>query len=316
MVFGVPKTWVIKMLGQYLITFREVLEAALITSIILAYFIRTDKKHLTGYIWTGIIIALVVSVGIAVAVAVLYGGLSSAGAKLFEGIAALLAVLVLTSMILWMALKAGMIKEELNARASLAVKKGTVISIISLSFIVVFREGFETVLFLIPFGASDASGTIAGAALGIVSALVISYLIFRVGIKLNLTRFFYFTSILLILLAAGLLGYGVHELISYSKAVGGDPGFMGQYAFDLGLESGSLLHHKGAVGSILAVMFGYSVKMEWARIIVHGAYLAVFLPITALAYKSPESLDWLRNSIDKLNATLGKIIKSKTESPE
>jgi len=286
------------MLGQYLITFREVLEAALITSIIIAYFIRTDKKHLVKYVWIGAIFAVFAGIIIAITVSILYGGLSSSDAKLFEGMAAIIAVIVLTSMILWMALKGKDIKKEIDQKISQTVTKGTIISLIMFSFIVVFREGFETVLFLIPFGANDLAGTIAGALLGIASALIISYLIFRMGVKVNLTRFFYLTSILLVLLAAGLLGYGVHEIISYQNAVGINPGWLGSYAFNLNIADGSLFHHKGAVGSIFAVMFGYSIKMEWARVIAHLSYLIIFLPLTIFAYRKPEYLDFLRRIIE------------------
>jgi len=287
----------IKMIGQYLITFREVLEAALIVTIIFAYFNRSNRGHLKKYVWQGTILAIIVSSIIAIAVAILYGGLSSADAKLFEGVAAIIAVIVLTTMIIWMSLKGSNLKNEISEKVSQTVEKGTIVGLIAFSFIVVFREGFETVLFLIPFGAIDAAGTIIGAFLGIFSALLISYMIYKIGLKIDLGKFFYLSSVLLILLAAGLLGYGVHEILSYQNAIGADTGWLGVYAFDLGIEKGSLFHHKGAVGSIFAVMFGYSVKMEWGRIIAHSTYLIIFLPLTIIAYRRPEMLDNMRKMI-------------------
>jgi len=284
------------MLGQYLITFREALEAALIASIILAYLIRTKKEHLTRYIWLGIFLALITSVIIAAIVGIFYGGLSDAETKLFEGLAALIAVAVLTGMIIWMALKGKNIDTQLNEDVAKAVSKGTMASLVIFSFILIFREGFETVLFLIPFGTSDPVGTVGGALIGIASAVVISYLIFKVGIKINLSRFFYFTSILLVLLAAGLFGYGIHELIEVNAGTG----WLSSYAFNLGLANGSMFHHKGIVGSVFAVLFGYSSKMEWGRVIGHVLYLLVFLPITVIAYKKPERLVWLTNMVDRL----------------
>ncbi len=281
------------MIGQYLITFREVLEAALITAIIIAYFKRTNKDHLIKYVWLGISLALVASVGIAMIISLIYGGLSSADAKLFEGIASIIAVIVLTGMIFWMSMKGNTIKKEIDQKISQRMTNGTIIGLVAFSFIVVFREGFETVLFLIPFGASDTNATIIGASLGLFSALFVSYLIYSVGLKLNIRRYFYFSSILLVLLAAGLLGYGIHELISYQKAIGTDVGWLGIYAFDLGISDGSFLHHKGAIGSIFAVMLGYSVKMEYARIIVHISYLIIFLPLTIITYRAPHYIDRL-----------------------
>jgi high-affinity iron transporter len=278
------------MLGQYLITFREVLEAALITSIVLAYMARTGKGDLGRYIWWGVTLAVAGSVATGLLVASVYGGLSESSEKLFEGAAALLAVVVLTSMILWMALKGGMMKDEVKEKVRKAVERGTVMGLVAFAFIVVFREGFETVLFLTPFASSDPGGTIVGAALGIVTSLVIAYFIFRVGVRINLRRFFYLSSLLLVLLAGGLAGYGVHELIEYKEAVGAETGWFGATAFDLGIASDSPLHHKGTVGSVFAVMFGYSTKMEWGRVIVHLAYLAIFIPMTVLAYRRPDVL--------------------------
>ena len=147
------------MIGQYLITFREVLEAALITTIIFAYLIRTNKKHLMKYVWQGIVLAIAVSSVIAIAVALFHGGLSSADAKLFEGVAALIAVSVLTIMIIWMSFKGKTLNDEIDQKISQTVEKGTIAGLIVFSFITVFREGFETVLFLIPFGAIDVAGT-------------------------------------------------------------------------------------------------------------------------------------------------------------
>jgi high-affinity iron transporter len=285
------------MLGQYLITFREVLEAALIISIIFAYLTKTDKKHLTTYVWLGLITAVTTSIIFAVFISFLYGGLSSESMKLFEGIAALIAVVVLTSMILWMAVKGRHIKDEIQAKVKGTVEKGTIFGLFGFSFIVVFREGFETVLFLLPFGTSDITGTLSGAFFGVISALFISSLIFIFGLKMNLGRFFYFSSLILVLLAGGLLGYGIHELIEYQEAIGVNPGWLGIYAYNLGISESNLLHHKGALGAIFAVIFGYSVKMEWARIIAHFSYLFIFIPLTIIAYKKPEFLQILKKYI-------------------
>jgi high-affinity iron transporter len=285
------------MLGQYLITFREVLEAALVTSIVIAYLARTGRQDLTRYVWWGVALAVAASLAIGAVVAVLYGGLSEAQVKLFEGVAALIAVVVLTSMILWMSTRGSAIGEEVKAKVQQAVEKGAVLGLIAFAFIVVFREGFETVLFLTPFASADPGGTVAGLLLGLASALVISLVIFMVGVRIDLRRFFYLSSILLVLLAGGLAGYGVHELIEYQEEVGAEVGWFGSIAFQLDIAKDSPLHHKGAVGSVAAVMLGYSVKMEWGRVLVHGAYLALFLPLTVLAYRRPEALARIWSSV-------------------
>jgi high-affinity iron transporter len=277
------------MLGQYLITFREVLEAALIISIILAYLRMSGKHSLSRYVWLGAAGATSISIIMGILIWIMYGELSESSMKLFEGVAALIAVGVLTSMILWMAIKSEDIQNEIEVKVDTAINEGTKLSVFSLSFILVFREGFETVLFLIPFSTDDPSGTLVGATFGIISSLIIAFGIFKIGIGFDMKRFFYFSSLLLIFLAAGLAGYGVHELLEYREAVGSNSGWIGSLAFNLDISKGSAFHHKGSIGSVFAVMFGYSVKMEWGRLIVHSLYLIAFLPITMWIYKRMEN---------------------------
>lgn len=169
------------------------------------------------------------------------------------------------------------------------IDRGATLALVSFSFVVVFRECLETVLFLTPFLLTDVVGTLAGAFLGTLASLALAYAIFVVGMKINIRRFFYFTSILLVLLAGGLAGYGVHELVEYSEETGGGLGWLGEYAYVLDIPKDSPLHHKGMIGSILAVMFGYAVSPEWVRVIVHLAYLAIALPLVVLVYRKTSS---------------------------
>lgn len=274
------------MLGQYLIAFREVLEAALITAIILSYLIRSDRRNLIRYVWYGAILAIIVSLSLGVFIQLVYGSLAKTSQLLFEALAAFIAVAVLSSMIYWMAVKGKYIKQEMEKQVEVATAHGsTIVGLISIAFIVVFREGLETVLFLTPLLFQDTIGTLIGTTIGMLTAVALSYAIFKAGMKINLHRFFYFTSILLILLAAGLAGYGIHEAIEYAEETGIQLGWLSQHAYSLGIPSDSPFHHKGVIGSIFAVMFGYTVNPEWARLIVHVAYLAIMLPIVIWIYK-------------------------------
>ncbi len=275
------------MLGQALIAFREVLEAALITSITLAYLARSGRADQGRQVWWGIALAVATSIAVGATVAALFGTLDEAAMTLFEGAAALLAVAVLTSMILWMATRGPGVEGDLKERLGRATSKRISLALVAFAFIVVFREGLETVLFLTPFGGEDPAGTLAGAMVGIGAAVALSYALFRTGVRMDLRRFFYVTSVLMVLLAGGLAGYGVHELIEHQEEVGADVGWFGSTAFDLGVPSSSPLHHKGVVGSVPAAMFGYAVSMEWGRVVVHLAYLAIFLPLTVAAYTRP-----------------------------
>jgi len=273
------------MIGQFLLTFREVLEAALITSIILAYLARTDRKYLSGFVWLGVSLATALSLVLGLFVWLTYGALTHPTQILFEGLAAILAVAVLTSMILWLATKGREIRGDIETRVASLTRSRAKLALASFSFIIVFREGLETVLFLTPFIASDSSGTAIGALLGLSASLALSYVIFVVGMRIDLRRFFYFTSILLVLLAGGLAGYGVHELIEYAELSGAYLGWFGEYAYELPIPTDSFLHHRGLLGSVFAVVFGYSVSAEWGRLLFHFAYLAAVFPLVIRAYR-------------------------------
>jgi len=273
--------------GQFLLAFREALEATLIIALILAYLARTKRAPLTRYAWYGVYLAVAASLVFGASIWFMYGNLSGPTKALFEAVAAVIAVFVLSSMIYWMASKGKELKMEVERRLEAVVTRGATLTLTSFSFIVVFREGLETVLFLTPFLVDDATGTLIGAFLGIVASLALAYAMFVVGMKINIRKFFYFTSILLVLLAGGLAGYGVHELAEYSEDVGIELGWLGEHAYVLDIPKDNPLHHKGAIGSILAVMFGYTVNAEWARVIVHLAYLAIALPLVIWVYRRP-----------------------------
>lgn len=278
------------MIAQFLLAFREALEAALITALILAYLARTKRNPLARYAWYGVYLAVAASLVFGASIWFLYGSLSGPTKALFEGFAAIIAVFVLSSMICWMARKGKELKMEVERRLESIVTRGETLALTSFSFIVVFREGLETVLFLTPFLVGDVVGTLIGASLGVVVSLALVYAIFVVGMKINIRRFFYFTSILLVLLAGGLAGYGVHEFAEYSEDVEIELGWLGEHAYVLDIPKDSPFHHKGVVGSILAVMFGYTVSAEWARVLVHVAYLAIALPLVVWVYRKDRTL--------------------------
>lgn len=273
------------MFGQYLIAFRETLEAALITAIILSYLTRSGKHGLVRYVWYGISLALVASLSLGAVVWFAYGVLPETSKLLFEALTAFVAVSVLSSMIYWMAVKGRGIREEMEKRVETIMSQGAIVSLAFLGFIAAFREGFETVLFLTPFLLTDVIMTLAGLILGILTAILLAYGIFEVGMKINLRRFFYFTSIMLILLAGGLAGYSTHELMEYCEEIGLKMGWLSEPAYSLNIPVNSPFHDKGVIGSVFAVMFGYTVSAEWARVMVHFSYLAIMFPIVIWVYR-------------------------------
>ncbi|MEM2934154.1 MAG: FTR1 family protein [Methanocellales archaeon] len=273
------------MIGQYLIAFREGFEAAMICSIMLAYLHRTKRSHLSRYMYYGAAISIASSIFLGGTILAIYGSISKPLQVLFEGTAALIAVFVLTWMIYWLALRGRTIKQVIEREIEKISNAKANYGIMTFTIIVVFREALETVLFLTPFLISDLGATLAGMLLGLISAFAFSYIIFIFGMKINIKNFFYYTSILLILLAAGLLGYGAHELLEYSELNGVKLAWLSEIAYDLHIPTDSIWHHKGIIGSILAVIFGYAVKAEWLRVILHIGYLLIILPIIIRIYR-------------------------------
>jgi len=273
------------MLASYLITFREVFEASLITAIIITYLLKTGRKNLIKYVWIGVFLSIFSSLVLGFLIWFFYGGLSKKTQILFETIASFLAVFVLTWVVYWMALKGRYLKKEIERKIEEASTKKTVFALVLAVFIIVFREGLETVLFLTPFFLKDVFSTVFGFFLGVFCGLALSYLFFYFGVKIDIKKFFYFTSIFLIFIAAGLVGYGVHELFEFLKKINFNIGFLGDYAYKLNIDSNNPFHHKGIIGSVFAVMFGYTVYAELGRLIFHLLYLVINIPIVSLIYR-------------------------------
>ena len=204
------------MLANYLIGLREGLEAALVVSILVAYLVKSRRQHLLPRIWTGVGIAVAISLGFGFAL--FYGPrtLTFEAQEAIGGTLSIVAVALVTWMIFWMARAARSLSGELRGRIDDAAE-GSWFALVLVAFLAVGREGLETALFL--WSATEAvrddAGTwqpLVGAALGILTAVVLGYLLYRGAIRINLTRFFTWTGAFLILVAGGVLSYGVHDL--------------------------------------------------------------------------------------------------------
>ena len=228
----------------------------------------------------GTVGAIIMSLVLGGGIVLILGQLAGFWEKMFEGVASISATLVLSYVIIWMAKHAGSIKGELESKMDFAITEQSANSLIFLAFVAVAREGLETVLFLAPLLAIDVTGTIVGSILAIVLAIVLSLAAKRQIYALDIGKFFKYTSLILIVFAAGLFGYGLHELVEAAEYAGvgydadGNPtNFLFSYAWDINpADKSHPLHEKGMIGIWFKALVGYDGNPEWIRVIGYLAY--------------------------------------------
>jgi high-affinity iron transporter len=258
------------MLPTFIIGLREGVEAALIVGIIAAFLAQEGRRDALRQVWIGISIAVAICIAVAVGLDVLNEELPQRQQEMLETVIALMAVAIVTFMIFWMRRNARHLKGELHTAAADALTKGSAIALIGMAFFAVLREGIETVVFLLAVfqGATDPASAGIGALLGILCAVLIGYGIYRGGVRLNLQKFFKFTAVVLVFVAAGLLSGAAHT----AWEAGWLTSFQEQ-AVDL-----SWLVVPGTwTSSLLTGMLGLQSIMTQAEVFLYLAYLVPML---------------------------------------
>ena len=255
------------MVAALLITLREGLEAALIVGIVLGVLRKLGHADRGRRVWAGVAAAVAASIVAALALNALGVAFEGRGEQTFEGVAMLVAAGVLTWMIFWMQRQGRDIRAELETDVRRAAARTNVWGLFSLSFVAVLREGIETVLFLTAaaFGAT-ALQTLVGGALGLALAVVLGWLMFAAGRRLNVRAFFGVTSVLLLLFAAGLVAHGVHELQEASLL----PTIV-EHVWDVNF----ILDEGSVAGELLTALLGYNGNPSLLEVLAYVAYLAV-----------------------------------------
>jgi high-affinity iron transporter len=259
--------------ASFVIALREGIEAALIVSIVLAYLRQLGATGRGRLVWWGAVVAVVLSVGVGTAIFVAGAEFEGTAEQVFEGLVTLAAVAVLTWMIFWMRRQGARIKSDLQEKVDSALVTGG-FALAGLAFFAVLREGIETALFLYAAAKGTAvEGTnvapaaqVFGAILGLGLAVVLGAMLYRGGIRMNLRSFFRVTGLLLIVVAAGLFAFSLHEL----QEAGWLP-FLGTHAFDIS----STLPDDAGVGAILRGLLGYQADPTWLEVLGWTAYLAL-----------------------------------------
>jgi high-affinity iron transporter len=261
------------MLASVLIGFREALEASLIIGIILSYLIKTNKEKYNNIVYIGILSALIASTISAFLLNFLVGGFEGLSEQIFEGIVMFLAAIILSYMIIWMVGQRSIV-HNLKNNISKELDSKKKFGLFFLSFISVFREGVETILFLGAASfASDSNNNFLGVLIGITLAVFLGYLIFVGSKHIKIKKFFRITSVLLILFAAGLFANSIHEF-QEAKIIPIIKEEIWNLNPTINLDgSFPVLHEKGVIGSLLKGLFGYNGNPNLLEFIIWVSYL-------------------------------------------
>ncbi len=285
-------------LASFLIGLREGLEASLIIGILLAYVTKLDRADVKRKIWLGVWIAI----GLCLALGALFTfgryALSFQAQEAIGGSMSLLAVGMITWMVFWMMKTGSRLRNELHSGVDAALALGTGWAVFWFAFVTVAREGLETTLLL--WGWAGDPLAFAGAIAGIVIAAGIGVLLNRGALRIDLRLFFSWTGAFLVIVAAGVLAYGIHDLQEAALLPGpfsGAPitptnfrtgevltGFDGPfwaaaYPFGWAFNVEDAIAPSGALAAFLKGIFGFVPLMSWLEVTAWAIYLGVVLPL-------------------------------------
>jgi high-affinity iron transporter len=273
-----------------LITFREVLEALLIIGVINTYLKRTQNGIYTKYVWLGAGLALLASIGAAFLFQVVFTSFAAMGSEIYLKIGIMIvSSILLTQMVFWMAEHSKDIKGTVEGKMNKFITTGNVIGMVIHSFLVVLREGIETVFFFAAITGGDIGKALEGwgAITGVAIAVAVSYFFFKGTMRISLKAFFQVTGAFIVLIAAGLFVQGI-SVMQDVKIIGSliphvyditwllpeHPIDHAHYLRDTGVAP----IFSGDVGIFLKALFGYSSMPSIEEIIAYiGYFVAVYL---------------------------------------
>ncbi|MET9457900.1 iron uptake transporter permease EfeU [Streptomyces canus] len=256
---------------SFLIGLREGLEAGLIVSVLIATLVRSGARSRLPQVWTGVLAAISLALSFGAVLTFTAASLSATAQEAFGGALSVVAVGFVTAMVFWMRRSARTFSREIREKVTGALGMGAGMLIVT-SFLAVGREGLETALFLwtTARAAGESAGPLTGAGIGLILAAGLCWGLYRRVLHINLTKFFTATGAVLIVIGAGVLGYGLRDLQEGKVLPGGT-----SYAVDLG---GSV--DAGAWYSTLVQgVFNLTPTMTWLQVTGYAGYLAVVMTL-------------------------------------
>jgi len=252
-------------LANYLIGLREGLEAALVVSILVAYLVKSGHADRLRPIWLGVAGAVALSLLFGAFLTFSSSRLGFEAQERFGGTLSIIAVGFVTWMVFWMRRTARHLKRELHGRMDAALALGSGALVVT-AFLAVGREGLETSLFI--WSAVQATGEstqpVLGAALGLLTAVALGYLFYKGAVRINLAKFFTWTGAALIVVAAGVLAYGIHDL----QEAGTLPGLR-SLAFDVS----SAVPPESWYGTLLKGTVNFTATTTWLQAVAWTVYI-------------------------------------------
>jgi len=275
----------------FLITLRECLEAVLIVGLILGYLDRLNAPQYKKWVYAGVGLALLVSVGTAFLFQVVFTSFASFGSDTYLRLGIMIvSVILLTHMVLWMGKEAKENQEATQAKVAAAVSAGSAITMIVHSFLVIVREGIETVFFFAAISGGEIEKVLTsyGALSGLLLALIIGYLFVSGTMKISVKRFFQVTGVLILFIAAGMLVQTIGRfqdlglIGSFLSNADGTPAavynivqFMPEHYIDQMQylrDTGNTTLISGQIGTFMAAMFGYSHNPSLEQVLAWWGY--------------------------------------------
>jgi len=258
--------------GNYLIGLREGLEASLVVCILIAYLVKTDRRDALKPIWIGIGVAIALALGFGCALEFGSQEMTFKAQEALGGSLSIVAVGLVTWMVFWMRRTARHLKKELHGKLDAALAMGTG-ALVATAFLAVGREGLETALFVWASVHAASDGTprpLIGVALGLATAVLLGWLFYRGALKINLAKFFTWTGGMLVVVAAGVLAYGVHDLQEADFIPG-----LTSLAFDIS----STIDPTSWYGTLLKGVFNFQPDPTVLQVTVWALYLVPTLAI-------------------------------------